>query len=234
MDYPPFCLLLLTYDRKDYAVRTLRSALDSLSYSGPVSVHIADDGSGEAYQQELHAIAGGYANVDSVCVTDSQRGGYGRNYNLALQAIHTHSEIVLPLEDDWELVQPLDLDPLVEALSEGAFGCIRLGYIGYTQELRGSFLRQSGRMYIALDPDSPEPHVWAGHPRLETREWQRKVGPWPEGVHDPGTTEFMVAQTREAREGVVWPVDLVHPRGNLFAHIGTIQARNNQREEATV
>mgnify|MGYP001614087095 CR=1 FL=1 len=128
-------------------------------------------------------------------------------------------------------MRPLDLDTLVGALQEQQFGCIRMGYIGWTQELRSIFISANKQHYLLFDPESPEPHVWAGHPRLELREWQRFVGPWPEG-HDPGTTEFIVSQRPEARQGVVWPVDLIHPYGNLFVHIGTLQARVDQRQEA--
>ena len=78
-----------------------------------------------------------------------------------------------------------------------------------------------GLWWLALDPDSPEPHVFAGHPRLELAEWERYVGPWPEGLA-AGPTEFEVAHRREARMGVAWPIDLIKPTGDAFVHIGTV------------
>jgi len=157
-------------------------------------------------------------------MTNAERGGYGRNYNLAMQEVHEYASIILPLEDDWELAQPLDLDPLVEDLEAQEFGCCRLGYIGFSQDLHARFFyTQSRRMYLSLDPASPEAHVFAGHPRLETREWQRSVGPWQEGL-SPGDTEFEVAHREEARQGVVWPLDLVKSYGDVFQHIGTIRS----------
>jgi len=226
-------ICLLTFDRLDYAIKTLRSTLDNIVYDGNLSVHIADDGSSEEYRQTLIDIAGGYKNVQGVTVTNSERGGYGRSYNLAMQTVHLYADIILPLEDDWELCRPLDLHPLVEALQTGEFGCIRLGYIGFTQPLRGELTHVAAHTYLRFDHDSPEPHVWAGHPRLETREWQRSVGPWPEGL-DPGSTEFSVAHRPEARKGVAWPLDLIHPVGDLFLHFGAWQARTDQREVAEV
>ncbi len=220
--------MLLTYDRLEYAERTLRSALENILYPGGLSVHIADDGSGEQYQNRLLMLAGGYVNVHGTSVSDAQRSGYGTSYNLGLQVVHNFADIILPLEDDWDLPRPLDLEPLVMALQEGKFGCIRLGYIGFTQPLRAEFVEAAGLKWLLLDPESAEPHVWAGHPRLETREWQRRLGPWPQGDYDPGTTEFMVAKRPESREGVVWPVDLV-PTTGCFAHFGTVQAREDQR-----
>lgn len=223
---PRVTILLLTYNRIEYARKTLCSALERIDYSGLVSVHIADDGSPEGYVADLVAIAQGYPRCHGVSVSNSERHGYGANYNLALQQVHTTAEVVLPLEDDWELTKRLDLDRLVDVLMDSwnEIGCIRLGYLGWTQELRGTFVRATnGVPLIRFDPQSDEPHVWAGHPRLESVSWQRYVGPWPEGMN-PGETEFAVAHRQQARTGVAWPVDLVRPHGDLFVHIGTERA----------
>lgn len=233
MSWPNVCILLLTYNRLEYAQQTLRSALENIRYSGPLAVHIADDGSPPEYREELAKVVAEHPPLTHT-VTNSERGGYGRNYNLALQTVHAWAEIVLPLEDDWILTRELDLDPLVAALQEGWFDCLRLGYIGYTQALRGEFRHDlPDNQYLLFDPDSPEPHVWAGHPRLETAERQRRVGPWPEGL-DPGPTEFEVAHRPESKQGVVWPLHLIHPRGDLFAHCGTVQAVTEKVEEVPV
>lgn len=214
------CIVLLTYNRFDYAARTLRTTLDNVWFSGELSVHIADDGSSPQYRQALKELAGGYPHVKSVCVTNSERGGYGKNYNLAMQVVHAFADYVLPLEDDWELRRPLNLDTFTRAFELPEVGCVRMGYIGYTQPLRNSWLSHAGNFWLLLDPASEEPHVFAGHPRLETVAWERKVGPWPESLL-PGQTEFQVAHRPDARQGVVWPVSLVNPLGDLFAHIGT-------------
>lgn len=219
-------LMLLTYSpglehpRSLYAQRTLRSALDRLRYSGPLSVHIADDGSGPGHVDLLREIAGGYASVQGVTSTSADRRGYGASYNEGTRVIHDYASYVLPLEDDWELREDLDLDPLIAALSTDVLGCVRLGYLGHTQRLDGSVLALAGQNYLALDPASPEPHVWAGHPRLEARAWQRLVGPWPTGLN-PGETEFSVAHRPAARVGVGWPLDTCV----RFLHIGSVSFR---------
>lgn len=224
-------VMLLTYERTDYALATLRAMFDNLHFSGDLRLHIADDGSSEGHRIALQECALSVGCNPTFSVTP--RGGYGMNYNRATNIVHDQADFVLPLEDDWELTRPLDLDPLVAALNETEqFGCIRMGYIGYTQELRGRFVSAAGQQYLVLDPESPEPHVWSGNPRLETVAWQRKVGLWPEGLTDPGAVEFAVAHIPEARFGVAWPVDLIHPRGDMFAHIGTI--RSVEVQEATI
>lgn len=215
------CVLLLTYNRREYAEKTLRSALDNIQWSGTLNVHIADDGSPAGYVDALRRIAGGYDSVAHVGSSCSDRRGYGANYNLATQHIHAATDFVLPLEDDWVLTSRLDCDTLSEAFVDTRIGCVRLGYLGATQELYAELLRVDGHAYWLLDAGSAEPHVFAGHPRLETVEWERAQGPWVEGL-DPNRTEFEVAY--HVRSGIAWPCWL-SVDGGLFAHIGTERSR---------
>lgn len=229
MGLPRLGIMLLTYNRMDCAQRTLTSLLNQLWYRGPLSVHIADDGSdpyeGQEYAEVLREIAGGYASVSGTSTTNAHRRGYGASYNLGTQVLHEHCEVILPLEDDWELHVPegemLDVEPLVETLTgQYGIGCIRLGYLGFTQELRSRFVQTPAGVMALLDPTSSEPHIAAGHPRLETRAWQRSVGPWTEGL-PAGATEFEWCKRPAARHGVAWPMDRVRPSGDLFWHIGS-------------
>jgi len=225
-EWPTVSILLLTYEdgHRLTAERTLRSVLDRISYSGRLAMHIADDGSQDGHVPALRLLAGGYRQIATVGSTDASRGGYGRSYNLATQQIHLGSEVVLVLEDDWELTRDLNLDPLVATLydPDPAVKVIRLGYLGFTQELRGRMVSTRAGLAIMLDPDSPEPHVAAGHPRLEAVAYQRAVGPWAEGLA-PGATEWEWCRRPAAREGVIWPLDLgpaSQRADSLFVHIG--------------
>jgi len=217
-------VMLLTYERTDYALETLEGLNSYLRTSEPVHLHIADDGSRQEHWEKVLNYAQRLTWVARLTTSNSGRQGYGANYNLGTQAIHQDCDIILPLEDDWRLVRDLRLDPLAAMLrNDPRVSCIRLGYIGWTQPLRGEFFASQGQTLLLLDPDSPEPHVFAGHPRLETREYERRVGPWPTGLR-AGETEFAITHRAAARQGVVWPADLIHPRGDLFAHIGTISS----------
>lgn len=223
------CLCLLTYNRFEYAKRTLHSTLNNIKFSGELSIHIGDDGSPDSliYRNSLFEEIEAWDSIHkftNLSSSDSEQGGYGKNYNLAMQAIHSNNDYVLVLEDDWELRRELDLDFIISSMMmDQRLACIRLGYVGYTQPLHGEFIYVNGMNWLLLDPDSPEPHVFAGHPRIEAVTFQRRVGPWPEGLQ-PGATEFAVTHIREAREGVVWPVELVKPSGDLYHHIGTIRS----------
>lgn len=211
-------ILLLTYDRLAVARRCLESVAKNLKASEEFWLHIADDGSSQDYRDELFELAHQFYG-NNVTITNSERAGYGGNYNAATQVIHRIADLILPLEDDWELVRELNLDPIANILRDGTFGCVRLAYIGMTQELRAAFVLGQFHHWLALDPDSAERHVWAGGPRLETVEWERAVGPWPERM-EQGYTEHIVAGMPAARFGVAWPVDLIFPRGDAFVHIG--------------
>lgn len=224
-------IVLLTFNRPEYAAETLRSTLELVKYDGPIGVHIADDGTpDDFYVPTLMDLANLFGCVTTVTASNSYRRGYGANFNIARQVIMDHQPdpdgLRLVLEDDWRLVRPLDIDALASPLLEGKGNCVRLGYIGFTQALHAKFLSSGNRFFLELDPTSPEPHVFAGHPRLETRGYEDTVGDWPEGL-PPGETEFEVAHIPAAREGVLWPFD-VHPRGDLYQHIGSVRSTDHE------
>lgn len=224
-------ICLLTYKRLNFARKTLESLLINFRCREvDWGVHIADDGSGTEYVKDLLELTRAYIHEpDRVSVSASERNGYGGNYNHAMQVIHNLGNVkyVLPLEDDWELIREFNADPIIQTLANTSLGinCVRLGYVGYTQPLLAKFINNGGAHYLVLDPDSPEPHVFAGHPRIETVAWEREVGPWTERL-GAGSTEFEVAHREAARKGIAWPISLIPPEGNLFAHIGAESAED--------
>lgn len=230
----PLCVVLYTHirraERLQYAQRALASVNDHLHYDGPMLLHISDDASDHDHFLTLSRAAQRLKSFDSVTTSHAGGRGYGGSYNLSCQTTHAVAGVLLPLEDDWELLHDWDATPYVgDLLSLNApFGAIRLGYLGWTEKLVGHFTcgPASGTPYLLLDPASPERHVFAGHPRLETRAYQRQVGKWPVDM-DAGTTEFEVAGRDEARRGIAWPMTI--PPHSLWAHIGTVQAREDQR-----
>lgn len=232
--WPRISVLLLTYSndpdgpRAFYAQKTLDAVMRNLGYSGELALHIADDGSPEEHRTRLVKQAADH--FVEVTISNSARSGYGANYNLATQIIHDRGPLALPLEDDWELTHPLNVDAYAEALLSGAVRSVRLGYLSHTQPLRAELIYVGDKQYLLFDPDSAEPHINAGHPRLETVDYERSVGPWAEGIN-PGATEFDWVIRAEARYGVVWPLDA--PPWNFFSHVGTIQARDDQGARVT-
>lgn len=216
-------IVLLTYNRKEYAEKTLRSTLDNIQWNGEIGVHIADDGSGPEYLDYLCKVVQAYVyknKVSGLTLSDSGRKGYGANYNLGMQSVHDYVDFVLPLEDDWELTRPFNMTEIAQVLTDIGGGCVRLGYLGYTQSLIAKFVVTRAGHWLEFEPTSPEPHVFAGHPRLESIGWSKRLGEWPENM-SPGDTEFAVAHRDVSRHKVYWPLQQVKPNGDLFVHIGT-------------
>lgn len=220
------CVVLLTYNRLDYAKTTLKSVAFSLeSNEHKLSWHIGSDGDSNEYIASLiNALLDHGIDYSKITVSNTGHHSYGKNYNLAMQTAHQKADHVLILEDDWRCERIFNPDGYIADMHELNIGCARLGYIGYTQELRGSLAYgQRCGHWLKFDNESPEPHVFSGHPRIETVEWARTVGPWPEGLL-PGATEFEVAHFGAARRRVAWPLDAIKPRGDLFMHIGATRS----------
>ena len=218
-------------ERAVYAQRTLIAALNHLKFGGDLRFHIADDGSHPGHVENLMAIVKRHTGK-APTTSDGKRGGYGASWNAMTGVVHQWpDDKVLCLEDDWVLLEDLDLDPLVTAMdaSNGDLRCVRLGYLGWTDPLFGELLRWEGQTFLMLDPDSPEKHVFSGGPRLETVAFQRTQGEWPVGL-GAGDTELAVCGRRQSRVGVAWPLDIGITadiaRPSKFAHIGTETVKN--------
>lgn len=219
------------HPRAAYANATLPALLDNLTYAkGELAYLIADDGSPPEHVEHLRA------HLDRrnlpVTITHTDHRGYGGNYNAATQVTHSDgTDLVLAVEDDWLLTRNFDLSDLADALAENWHGlelsCVRLGYLGWTNPLRGDLIQRARQTFLLFDPECSEVHVFAGHPRLETVAFERRVGPWPE-MMKAGYTEMEVCNRPESRAGVAWPLDAgvnaSQDFASLFSHIGSEQA----------
>lgn len=211
-------IVLLTYNRLDYAQKTLEYAIRHCKYSGDLHVHIADDGSPDDYVHQLMITAGSLGLNPTYTITP--RRGYGGSYNAAMKTLLNEVDYVLPLEDDWQLTEDLNLDFLTGVLEdESRINCIRLGYIGYFHPLFAEFLYIRNHHFLLLDPKSPSQYIFSGGPRVERISYTREIGPWLE-LAPAGETELDVCRRDASRNGVAWPVDLIKPSGGLFVHFG--------------
>lgn len=234
----------MEHPRVQYAQQCLTSLCRNLSFKeGDLIWHIADDGSPPEHVAALIEIIRRYAGKDPT-VSITEHLGYGGNMNLATQTIHSLAQMVMPIEEDWELVRKFDISDLVKAIARGRYAsdsittpemardrdqidCVRLGYLGWTNDINGRLVQTAGQTFFLMDPDSPETHVFAGHPRIETVAFEKFVGAWPVGIK-AGFTEMEICNRRNARMGVAWPLDAdinaSQDYCRLFAHVGETQA----------
>ena len=216
----PIVIIFQTWERTDVALRTITAARAHLRYPD-LRWYVADDGS-----RPGHVAAVGEA-LDGAHVIGwhSERLGYGATANRAVAAAEQVSDLLLFLEDDWELREPLDLWQYAALLMESAeIGMVRLGNLNL--DIRGRTWAHGGNVYWKLDR---EPHiegtpVFTGHPSLRHRRYHQAYGDYPEGLI-PGDTELAYAY--QFRLGapdapaIVWPAD--YPASGYFGHIGQVK-----------
>lgn len=212
----PITIILQTYKRTEYALRTIAAARQHLRYQGDLRWYVADDGSpAEHWDAILDALD------QKVAGTHSYRQGYGANANAAWLA--ADSALTFWLEDDFMLTQPLDLTPHAYTLMDSpAVGMVRLGYIdGERLQPAQDF---AGRRYHTLARDWPDTSFYAftGHPSLRHSRYRDAYGDYPTGL-TPGDTELAYAYQYRIGDGplIVWPEG--YPEQGYFHHIGTVK-----------
>lgn len=218
----PIVIILQTFERTDVALRTIDAALKHLRYGGDLLWYVADDSRnaehGEAIRDALHS-------TNLIGAHHLPGVTYGENSNAAIRAAEQVSDLLLFLEDDWELRETLDLYPYAALLMESPeIGMVRLGNLNL--DIRGRTWAHNGLLYWKLDR---EPHiegtpVFTGHPSLRHRRYREAYGEYPVGL-TPGDTELAYAyQFRLGSPdapGIVWPAD--YPPMGYFGHIGEVK-----------
>lgn len=221
----PIVIVLQTYERTEYAIRTVHAIHEHLICDRDVYWYVADDGSEKDHVLFVHeALA---HSKFSIAGSHSERLGYGGSANNALDFLYEYGiDIALWLEDDWELLGPLRLDWYIKLLEERSdIGMIRLGYLN--SGIQGHITTHDAAFYLSLDhePIASEQHqiAFTGHPSLRHRRYDTWYGRYREGLV-PGDTELDYAYQYRTRVGgprIVWP--LAYPPHGMFGHIGAIK-----------
>lgn len=217
MNWPEVVILLVTFKRTDYAIRTIRALKERLDYPN-LWWHIADDGSGGEHQQ---ALVSAIDTPGQISLTDTaQADGTGYNRNVGLRAAFERTPYVLHIEDDWELSEPYTLFPAMKVLTENlGVGMIRFGFLDAGH--RGTTVAYSGRVWWELQKANNN-FVFAGHPHLLHRRFHDSYGFYPQGLL-PGATEETFARNVMRRIGprILFPI---YHNWGLFNHIGATKA----------
>ena len=212
----PITVILQTFRRTNYALRTIAAARELLHYEGTLRWYVADDGSDYSHVvQVLDALVAYGAHT--------MRRGYGGNANAAWDGADAIGALTFWLEDDFVLNEPLDLTPHAYALMDDErLGMVRLGYIdGAKLEPAQEF---AGRRYHTIPREWPDASFYAftGHPSLRHRRYRIAYGDYPTGL-GPGDTELAYAYQYRIGSGplIVWPEG--YSQYGAFAHIGAVK-----------
>lgn len=213
----PITIILLTYERTEYALKTIDSVLANLRYPN-LAWFVADDGSSSEHISAITTRLQGH-NIVGMW---SQRDSYGRSANEGIAATRTQGQLAFFLEDDWELKEPFDLWPYAALLMEDeTVGMIRMGYLN--EGVTGTTFGHRGQLYWKLSDISP--YIFAGHPSLRHLRFHDHAGGYIEHLQ-PGETELAMAwkhkSSQDPKPSIVWPTLL--GQYGPFNHIGTQQS----------
>ena len=218
----PLTVILLTYQRTDYMMRTVHGLGNHLRYP-EWGWYVSDDGSSD----EHHSWAVGSAEATDRPVIGHHNAklSYGSGANAGLHAAFDHGHLVLMLEDDWELTSDLDIWKWAALLMERPdIGMVRMGYLN--AGVSGTLIGHNGSLYWMLDDTESRHHsafAFAGHPALIHRRFFDAYGLYPERWQ-PGETELQMCWQVASQNGpsIVWPAELAS--AGPFAHIGGEQS----------
>lgn len=223
---PLIAICLFTYNRFDYARRTVAAIRHHFKYDN-YAYFIGDAGSDP---DELARFMGLFDDLEErVMYSHSGPYGAGQNWNMAINAALEKTDFFVRLEDDWELLADFDPTAHVEILQQDAdIGLIRWGNLPI--ELSLETQGRHGHMFLQVLPTRN--YFYSGNPHLTHRRFWDYYGQYPEGL-EPGWTE--VGYDEIVRSKAMpdyehlrpYPKILLTPTawGNgLFGHIGTVKS----------
>lgn len=215
---PKLVVCLLTYQRTDYAVRTIRSTCEKLRHDGPISWYVADDGSAPTHVGRVMAQL--EAHGADILGMHSQRLGPGANWNRAIAKALEAADVLVWLEDDWELTRELDVTPYLQLLAERPdVGMVRLGYLAVGLALTS--VGHAGRHYLQMERSTQ--YAYSGNPAVRHRRFHDSYGDYPTD-RNPGECEIALDAVFRSKSGptIWWPVDL--GGWSVWGHVGQQQS----------
>lgn len=214
-DLPPVVVILQTYQRTEYALKTIKAARERLLYPD-LLWYVADDGSDQKhFDTVMKALKG-----ETIVGSHNEKMGYGATANRAFRAADALTTITLWLEDDWETRQPFPLENHVRLLlDDDNVGMVRLAQIPI--DLEGITCGFGGEIYLRLY--KTRQYYFSGNPSLRHRRFFAAYNLYPEGL-EPGATELAMDKQVQEQNGpdILIPVDV--GSWGAFGHIGAVKS----------
>ena len=221
-EWPRMAVCLLTYERTEYAVRTVQSVCRNFQYEN-LAWYIADDGSRAEHVSEI--VSALEAEKATVFGSHSERLGPGPSWNLAIEKALGQADFVLWLEDDWELNVSLQIEPYVKLLQEvREVGMVRLAHMAIDLDLYS--VGHNGIHYLRVEKS--QPYTYSGNPSIRSRRYFRAYDWYPKtNQANPGECELWHddhMRRKETGPEVWWPINLPGGGWGPFGHIGQKQS----------
>lgn len=212
-------VIIPTYNRPKVLMRTISYIRSNLIFDGVVHIAVGNDG------DDLP-----YSNYDAV-IREGPKRGLGANLNFLMDLVET--EVVLQMDDDHWLVEPLDINRYVNDLfnPELNIGWVRLfmGEPEDTYNLKSYYKFQAANYgpYWYISPDSPDLYIASNRPHIKkTIFHQRFYGLYREDLTLGKTEENFCHLYKSKRKSLVWAALpwIVIPMFGLghgqWAHVG--------------
>ena len=217
-EIPAVYCLITTYNRLEMCLRTVRGIKENLRWSN-LGFVLVDDGSGQEYVDRVVKEIGA---TNHLWVYQSNHKGVGHNMNVGLQHIFDlGGELVLLLEDDWELTTPLDLTPYVNLLiNHEDIGYVRMGYLSVG--LRGELISRENLLWFDIERNPNNQYNYVGHAGLRHKRLYDSLGKFSEGL-SPGENELDYGSKYNyatSAPKIVWPAEW--GVWGKFGHIGGV------------
>lgn len=214
---PPVVIILQTFARFDYAMRTIDAAVKHLEYPDLRWYVSNNSGNEKHFNKVMDYLGDTGANIIG---SHSEALTYGAGANKSFRAADAVSTVTLWLEDDWETRQPFPLENHVRLLLEDDnVGMVRLAQIPI--DLEGITCGFGGEIYLRLY--KTRQYYFSGNPSLRHRRFFAAYNLYPEGL-EPGATELAMDKQVQEQNGpdILIPIDV--GSWGAFGHIGAIKS----------
>jgi len=241
MDFPIITICIITYRRPKEIRRTMDALLKQVNYPRDrLRWLIADDSSGGTYITDLQSTPR-YQTLNIECSTTPVNSGWGANANTALEYIarlHTDSEFIFFIEDDYLLRKPLDLRVgAALMMQKPEIGMLRYrGTAGTHLVLHqleadiSDYLPDyqdgvgvSGKVtYCLIDGNSPSLYIYSHGCHLKRLSFHHFYGLYPEGIKLGHTEESYAHMVKDGMKRKGAPCVAILPEwiALQFDHIG--------------
>ena len=181
--YPPLSILIPTYNRPFVLKQVIESLETNLRYSGKITYYIGIDG-----DLSTGKMMAGYSDIVAI---PGPNNGLGANLNRLINS--TSDDLLFQLDDDHQLLTPIELDKHVRQFEiDPQAGWVRLMGVAYHDciaKLKGDY------WYIYWE--SPELYITSNRPHLKHRRFHDHYGLYPEGTKLGESEEGFCKQCKE-------------------------------------